>query len=151
MSLYVSIPVRRQQAMSLGAIVLLSLCSCGLSAQQAAPTSAPAGPPAAPEPANRELVHLKDYSKPSSAFPNILRPYEPYEIPMPNFGNSGRIDTLLRDGKIYLSINDAVALSLENNLDIEIARYNLNIADADLLRAKSGSNILGVNTGVVQN
>ena len=70
---------------------------------------------------------------------------------MPNFGNSGRIDSLMHDGKIYLSVDDAVALTLENNMDIEIARYNLNIADADLLRAKSGANILGVNTGVVQN
>src|SRR6202035_5805414 len=44
-----------------------------------------------------------------------------------------------------------VALALENNLDLDIARYNLNIADADLLRAKSGASILGVNTGIVQN
>ena len=57
----------------------------------------------------------------------------------------------MRDGKIYLSIDDAVALTLENNLDLDIARYNLNIAAADLLRAKSGASILGVNTGVVQN
>jgi outer membrane protein TolC len=57
----------------------------------------------------------------------------------------------MRDGKIYLSIDDAVALALENNLDLDIARYNLNIAEADLLRAKSGASILGVNTGIVQN
>jgi outer membrane protein TolC len=151
MSLHVSIPVRRLQAVNLAVTLLISLCSGVLSAQQATPSSTPSGPPAAPEPANRELVHLKDYSKPSSAFPNILRPYEPRELPMPNFGNSGRIDSLMHDGKIYLSIDDAVALTLENNMDIEIARYNLNIADADLLRAKSGANILGVNTGVVQN
>src|SRR6202034_1680570 len=44
-----------------------------------------------------------------------------------------------------------VALTLENNLDIDIARYNLNIADTDFLRAKSGANILGVNAGIVQN
>ena len=69
----------------------------------------------------------------------------------PNLGNSPRIDSLMRDGKIYLSIDDAVALALENNLDIDIARYNLNIADTDYLRAKSGANILGVNTGIVQN
>jgi outer membrane protein TolC len=61
------------------------------------------------------------------------------------------MDALMRNGKIYLSIDDAVALTLENNLDIDIARYNLNIADADYLRAKSGANILGVNTGIVQN
>jgi hypothetical protein len=57
----------------------------------------------------------------------------------------------MRDGKVYLSIDDAVALTLENNLDIDIARYNLNIADTDYLRAKSGANILGINAGIVQN
>ena len=58
----------------------------------------------------------------------------------------------MHDGKIMLSIDDAVALALENNLDIGIARYNLNIADTDVLRAKSGANnFLGANSGVVQN
>jgi outer membrane protein TolC len=57
----------------------------------------------------------------------------------------------MKDGKIYLSIDDAIALALENNLDLDIARYNLNIAEADLLRARSGASILGVNTGIVQN
>ena len=70
---------------------------------------------------------------------------------MPNLGNSSRIDSLMRDGRIYLSIDDAIALALENNLDLEIARFNLNIAAADLLRAKTGAGILGVNTGIVQN
>jgi outer membrane protein TolC len=81
----------------------------------------------------------------------MLQPYKAQELAQPNLGNSARIDALMRDGRIYLSINDAVALALENNLDIELARYNLNIADADLLRAKSGANILGINTGIVQN
>ena len=48
-----------------------------------------------------------------------------------------------------LSMNDAIALALENNLDIAISRYNLNIADTDVLRTKAGANLLGVNTGVV--
>jgi len=123
-----------------------------LSAQQATPAApSQSAPPPAPQPAQPEVVHLKDYSIPSRAFPNLLRPYKSREVPQPNFGNSPRIDSLMRDGKIYLSIDDAVALTLENNLDLEIARFNLNIAQADLLRAKSGANILGVNTGVVQN
>src|ERR1700679_1349885 len=54
-------------------------------------------------------------------------------------------------GKIYIFMNDAVALALENNLDIAIARYNLNIADTDVWRAKAGASTLGVNSGVVQN
>jgi len=113
-----------------------------------APSSqaAQTAPAASPQP-----VHLKDYSIPRSAFPHFLHPYMPQELAAPNLGNSPRINALMRDGKIYLSIDDAVALALENNLDLDIARYNLNIAEADLLRAKSGASILGVNTGIVQN
>src|SRR5271166_2189613 len=108
-------------------------------------------PQAAPAPALPQTVHLQDYSKPRSAFPHILQPYQAQQVAQPNVGNSPRIDSLMRDGKIYLSIDDAVALTLENNLDLDIARYNLNIADTDYLRAKSGANILGVNAGIVQN
>jgi outer membrane protein len=113
--------------------------------------------PAAPAPqttaipAQPQAVHLQDYSKPHSSFPRIWQPYTAQEVAQPNLANSPRIDSLMRDGKIYLSIDDAVALALENNLDIDIARYNLNIADTDYLRAKSGANILGVNAGIVQN
>ena len=57
----------------------------------------------------------------------------------------------MHDGKLYLSLDDAIALALENNLDIAIARYNLNIADTDILRARAGAATLGVNTGIVQN
>jgi len=112
--------------------------------------SAPA-PQAAPAPALPQAVHLQDYTKPRSAFPHILQPYQSQEVAQPSSANSPRIDSLMHDGKIYLSIDDAVALTLENNLDLDIARYNLNIADTDYLRAKSGANILGVNAGIVQN
>lgn len=108
-------------------------------------------PQAAPQTALPQAVHLEDYSKPRSAFPRVLLPYQVQQVAQPNLGNSPRIDSLMRDGKIYLSIDDAVALALENNLDIDIARYNLNIADTDYLRAKSGASILGVNAGIVQN
>src|SRR5579863_9922693 len=108
-------------------------------------------PQTAPVPAQPQAVHLQDYSKPRPAFPHFLQPYRAQEVALPNLNNSPRIDAHMRDGKIYLSIDDAVALALENNLDIDIARYNLNIADTDYLRAKSGANILGVNAGIVQN
>jgi outer membrane protein TolC len=72
-------------------------------------------------------------------------------VAAPNLANTSRIDSLMHEGKLYLSLNDAIALALENNLDVAIARYNLNIADTDVLRAKAGANILGVNAGVVQN
>src|SRR5580698_7270040 len=107
-------------------------------------------PPPAPQPAPNSL-NMRDYSIPRSMFPNPLLPYKNQDLPQPRVSNSPRIDSLLRNGKIYLSIDDAVALTLENNLDIDIARYNLNIAEADVLRAKSGASILGINAGVVQN
>lgn len=136
---------------SISAVALHVLCALLIGtclAQQPAP---PPSIAAAPQPAPPSPVHLRDYSQPRSAFPKFLQPYTPRPLEFSKLGNSPRIDSLMRDGKIYLSIDDAVALALENNLDLEIARYNLNIADADLLRAKSGANILGINTGVVQN
>jgi outer membrane protein TolC len=63
--------------------------------------------------------------------------------------NTPRLDQLLQNGKLMLSMNDAIALALENNLDIAISRYNLQIADTDVLRTKAGGTLLGVNTGVV--
>jgi outer membrane protein TolC len=91
-----------------------------------------------------------DYSKSASQFPNLVGPYIPRSVPEPNFANSARIDQLIREGKIYLSLDDAIALALENNLDLAIARYNLPIADTDILRARSGASTRGVNTGLVQ-
>jgi len=97
-----------------------------------------------------QRFQFSDYSKPRSHFPNPAGPYTPRHVPAPDLNNTPRIDTLLRDGKFYLSMDDAVALALENNLDIAIARYNLNIADTDVLRTKAGASFLGVNTGLVQ-
>ena len=55
-----------------------------------------------------------------------------------SFANSVRLANLVKDGKIYLSLSDAIALAIENNYDIAIARYDLDIADTDILRAKAG-------------
>ncbi len=117
----------------------------------AAQGSSQAALPQAPSSNEKRLV-VTDYSKPKRAFPNVIAPYTSPDVPPPDVANTSRIDSLMRDGKIYLSMDDAVALALENNLDIAIARYNFGIADTDVLRAKSGANqILGVNTGIVQN
>ena len=107
--------------------------------------------PSSPASSQAQPNAMKDYSKPRPAFPNIFAPYKPEHVPPPNLSNTPRIDQLMHEGKLMLSMDDAVALALENNLDLVIARYNLNIADTDILRSKSGANILGVNTGIVQN
>ncbi len=102
-------------------------------------------------PSASQPFDVKQYSKPQSAFPNLVGPYTARRVAPPNLANTPRIDQLMHDGKLYISMNDAVALALENNLDIAIARYNLNIADTDIWRAKAGASTLGVNNGVVQN
>jgi outer membrane protein TolC len=81
---------------------------------------------------------------------NPLGPYSPSEVAEPALTNSARLQQLVRDGKLYLSLKDAIDLALENNLDLAIARYNLPIADTDLLRTRGGGSFRGVNTGVVQ-
>ncbi|MGC1780934.1 MAG: TolC family protein [Acidobacteriaceae bacterium] len=78
-------------------------------------------------------------------------PYLPSQVPSADLANSANLDSFIRDGKLYLSLQDAISLGLQNNLDIAIARYNLPIAATDLQRADAGGTIRGVNTGVVQN
>jgi outer membrane protein TolC len=81
---------------------------------------------------------------------NPLHAYEPDSVPEPVMSNSARLDKLVRDGTLYVSLKDAIDLALENNLDLAIARYNLPIANTDILRTKAGGFFRGVNTGVVQ-
>src|SRR5438309_1365086 len=88
--------------------------------------------------------------KPAAHFPNPIGPYLARQVPEPGFGNTPRLEMLVKDGKLMLSLSDAVTLTLENNLDLAIARYNLVIADTDVLRAKSGAEVRGVATGLVQ-
>jgi len=142
-----------QKAISLALVSLLVTASF---AQNATPQGSQAGmPPLTPmpqAPAPQNNAHLysdQNYAKPVSPFPNVLAPYRVRNVPPPNLTNSARIDALVRDGKMYLSINDAVAMALENNLDITIQRYNLSIADTDILLTSSGSAARGVNSGLV--
>jgi len=112
--------------------------------------------PAAPAPQLTEPFSLRtsvrDFSKPYAGFrANPLAKYMPTSLTKASFTNSLRWSDLVRDGKIYLSLSDAIALALENNYDLAIARYDLDIADTDILRASTGSTILGVPTGIVSN
>jgi outer membrane protein TolC len=72
-------------------------------------------------------------------------------VPRPDLANSPRLDSLVHDGVLEVSLKDAIMLALENNLDLSIARYNIPIAQADILRTRAGGSFRGVNTGVVQN
>ena len=70
-------------------------------------------------------------------------------MPELNLQNSPRLYDLIQDGKLRISLRDAIALALENNLTLASFRYNFPIARADLLRTKAGGNANGVNTSVV--
>jgi outer membrane protein TolC len=80
---------------------------------------------------------------------NPLAPYMPSTVPELNLQNSQRLFDLIRDGKLQISLRDAIALALENNLTLAAFRYNFPIAQADLQRTKAGGNANGVNTAVV--
>jgi outer membrane protein TolC len=107
----------------LAAVAVLAFLSgtCRMSAQESpAPT--------------RSVV---DFSR-TNWFPNILQPYSPPLVPAPRMSNSERVHSLIRDGKLHLSIQDALALALENNLDIAVSRYSVSYAQTDVLRTQGG-------------
>ncbi len=147
--------VRRAAAIFLAAVFFVAVMAPAGWAQDAPMPSAPSAQVPAqralPSSSSTQPFNVQEYSIPQSHFPNLIAPYTPRHIEAPNLANTSRIDELMHDGKLYISMDDAVALALENNLDIAIARYNLNIADTDVWRAKAGSAILGVNSGIVQN
>jgi outer membrane protein TolC len=106
--------------------------------------------PDAPKSKLPEPTHA-DYSRPVSLLPNPFARYIPRDVPAPAFTNAPRIEQLVQNGKVMLSLDDAIAIALADNLDIAVARYNLPIADTDILRTKAGGSFLGVNAGVVSN
>jgi len=81
---------------------------------------------------------------------NPLAPYRASTVPPLDLSNSPRLENLIRDGKIYISLHDAIAVAIENNLDLAYFRYNFPIAQTDILRTKAGSPANGVNTSIVQ-
>jgi outer membrane protein TolC len=74
----------------------------------------------------------------------FLRPYTAPEIPPVRPGNSGRFADLIRGGNLYLTAHDAILLVLENNIDIEIARYNPILLAWRLERTQAGGALPGV-------
>jgi len=85
---------------------------------------------------------------PSSHSP--LAPYRPSDAPPLDLVNSPRLNNLIHDGKLYISLRDAISLTIENNLDLAYFRYNFPIAETDYARTKAGGSANGVNTAVVQ-
>jgi outer membrane protein TolC len=142
----------------------------GSFAQNQAPTVPPAQSQAAPEapaPANPQPAPPPTLAQTMQQQQQATAPQAPFNVPLPHshkpfsqylpstappvdLENSPRLQSLIRDGKIYISLHDAIALAIENNLDLAYFRYNFPIALADVQRTKAGSPANGVDTNIVQ-
>jgi outer membrane protein TolC len=145
-----------------------------MAAEPAQAQAAPAGSqttqpaPEAPSPAtNSSASAPTSLAQTMQQQQQAFAPQAPFDVPMPrsrnpiaryrastapalDLNNSPRLQNLIREGKLYISLHDAIALAIENNLDLAYFRYNFPIAQTDILRTKSGSPANGVNTAVVQ-
>src|SRR5437899_1027552 len=105
---------------------------------------APQNPQAAPPKPAAPVVPISlgsakfNFSRAPKPFPNLINPYRPIKIESPGLTNSPRIDQLIHDGKLELSMQEAVELALENSMDIVVQRYNPWFADTGILKAKAG-------------
>jgi len=79
-------------------------------------------------------------------YSGFVEPYKWRTVSPVNLSNSGRLDALMRGGNLYLSLEDAIALALENNIDVEVQRYTFALADTDFFRAKATGSFNGVST-----
>ena len=132
------------------------------SATSATPEApAPAARRAAPAPPSlaetmRQAAQQPPALPPRPFYVPLPRSYNPFARYMPStappldLNNSALLDSLIRDGKLYVSLQDAIDLAIENNLDLAYFRYNFPIAQMDLARTKSGAPANGVNTNIVQ-
>ncbi len=137
------------ERLSRSPLLMTLLCSLLVSAE--GQTVTPAASSAST--GTNQPVQASIQTPPQLAMPHTWQPFGAYRadsVPEPTLTNSPRLDQLIRDGKLYISLKDALSLAIENNLDVAIARYNLPIADTDILRTRAGGSFRGVNTGVVQ-
>ncbi len=79
-----------------------------------------------------------DYTRSPKPFPNLFAPYQHQYVEPGVLTNSPRLEQLIHDGKLNLSLQDAIALALENSMDIVVSRYNPWIADVSLLKTRAG-------------
>lgn len=107
-------------------------------AQEGGQNTPPSQKPAETPPQLSLQLSKHNFSKAPRAFPNLINPYRPIRVEEPVLTNSPRLEQLIHDGKLQLSLQDAIELAMENNLDIVVQRYNPWIADTDILRTMGG-------------
>ncbi len=112
----------------------------------------PTGGLAAPDSANGASpvdIPAPVTSEKPGFFARLKAPYEPRPVAPVNLQNSSRLESLMRAGDIYLSLQDAIALALENNLDLEVQRYGSQVADVNLQRARAGGFAAPVSVAIL--
>jgi outer membrane protein len=88
----------------------------------------------------REVILGTDYSSAKKWFPNPIPAYTSLRVAGPRLTNPPRVAQLMENGKLMLSLADAISLALEDNLAIAVERYTPWLDQVNLLRAKSGVN-----------
>jgi outer membrane protein len=81
---------------------------------------------------------------------NLIAPYKAAHVSDWAATSPLRVAQFVRDGKLYLSLHDAIVLAIKNNLDVELNRYNLLSSDYDLVRAQGGGNLRGIDYSIQQ-
>ncbi len=125
--------------------LLASILAAVLAGSPVATTLAqePASPPAPHNVAQGAVpislgVTKHDYTHAPKAFPNLFAPYTNQYVDPGVLTNSPRLEQLIHDGKLDLGLQDAIALALENSMDIVVSRYNPWMADVSLLKTRAG-------------
>jgi outer membrane protein len=146
-------PAPTQQSVPPGSTV-----GTGAATEMRLPTVSPLdGHVATPNAPSPQLVHTEetnvepereDVSGLRPAFLGFLGPFRRPTVPLLFDGSAAREAGLIRDGKLYLSLQDAIALAIENNLDVEAERYNITLAKTDVTRAAGGGSLRGIDFGI---
>ena len=108
-------------------------------AQNPPPNPAPAPQGSTIAPVASLGLGKHDFTRGPRAFPNLINPYRPIQIEAPVLVNSPRLDQLVHEGKLQLSLQDAIELALENSMDIAVQRYYPWTSDTDILKTAAGS------------
>ncbi len=148
-------PVPNQRSVPTGPTIPTG-AALGIRPPTISPLDQQVGPPNAPAPQIRQSL-TEDLQPPREAAhgltPDFLGFLGPYRRPViaPLFaGDGARLRRSIRERRLYLSLQDALALVLENNLDVEAERYDLVVAHTDQTRAAGGGNLRGIDYGIIE-
>src|SRR5882762_1475307 len=134
--------VARGQSKMIGRLyrtpLAVSLAVLTAFAQQGQEQAAPPAQPVSQAPVRTIQISTENYTNGKRWFPNVIAPYKPTIVPEPVLTNAPRIEQMIQDGKLRISLQDAIDLALQNNLDIAIQRYTPWLAEANILRTMGG-------------